>query len=154
ERHAHHRASEIGDRAGRIHGSETKEKIFRGGDGFVGGGVEALKLSFDSARAELQDRGGEIDAEELGRLLLGAWLQIAAPGEAVDEAFARWPSAARALCAGCTRGLLDAERRQAGVRRVLRATHESAVDDGDDVGDRDARLGDVRRDDDLAARRW
>ncbi len=110
----------------------------------------------DVAEAEVEHR--QDDARERGAQDFGRGVGVAAEEVLLGiEANARsGPEASAAACALARRGLrdgLDLETLDLRAVDVARDAREARVDDGADAGDRDGRLGDVRREDDAAAGR-
>jgi hypothetical protein len=104
----------------------------------------------DARRAQLQHRGGEIRAEDLGRVVIGALLEVELriePQRAARRGAAR---AAGALDCRSAADVRHPQRREARPLRMRGDAREARVHDRSDALDGHAGLGDVGGEDDLA----
>src|SRR5262245_26030289 len=99
---------------------------------------------------ELEECLSEIDAQDFGGVVLRARIVIGLRVEAKGTAGACAARSAGALSGGSSARLFDGGGGDAGPGGVAGDADEAAVDDRDDAVDRDARLGDVGREDDLS----
>ena len=127
-----HRREELGRRAQRLRGRRLEPRDAR-----------------DVRRGEIEHRLREVGAVNLRDVVLGARVEVRLQVEAQASPRARPSGASGALRRRRAADFLDAERGQPRPRRVGRDAREAAVDDRDDPVDRDRRLRDVRRQDDL-----
>src|SRR5258706_363979 len=101
--------------------------------------------------AQLQRRPGEIDAADLGLLALRHRTLLGLAPESQTDPRRRAPRTTGALLRGGARDARELEAVETDGRVVAQDAREARVDDRGDAFDRDGGLGDVRREDDLAA---
>ena len=131
-----HAPPDVGDRAVAVHGAEATEELLGGRERVGLRRVEPGDVAGACARGgELEHRLREIDAQDLGRVVIGPRVEIGLRVEPQRAPRARSSRASCALRGRRAAGLLDTERGEPRPRRMTDDAHEPAVDHRDDALD-------------------
>jgi hypothetical protein len=144
-------AAEVGDVAGIVDRAEESEEAVGVGHGVGRRGVEPGEVALLAKGEELEQRFGEIAAEDFGRFGNGSAALGAFVPESPADARGGAARAAGALVGGSLRDGHELEAREAGCRRDLHLAGLAGIDHGGDAIDRERGFGDVRGEDDFAA---
>ncbi len=143
--------AQVGDVAPRVERAQAAQQLARGLQRGRRRRVQpGQRLRVESCRADLQHGPGQVEARDLGSVVLRPGIEVVPGVQAQRASRAETSGAAGPLGGGSAADLGHVEGRQSRPGRMARDPRQSAVDDGGDSGDGDAGLRHVGAQDDLA----